>query len=107
MNQQEKQYAMCLPVCEQNQCKHAFLAFLFVSINSIFLLTEKQLFVCFLLDSRTHLCNDHVLSGSQGRHLLCIDIIPNLSAPPPKDTGEISFMLIHLTSPPSPPSFVL
>ncbi|KAK4823092.1 hypothetical protein QYF61_025830, partial [Mycteria americana] len=23
-------------------------------------------------DSRTHLCNDHVLSGSQGRHLLCI-----------------------------------
>lgn len=75
-----------------------FSFFLIVSINRGGLLTEKRLFVVsFLLDSWTHLCNDHVLSGSQGRHLLCIDTIPNLSASPPKDTGEISFMLIHLT----------
>lgn len=26
MNQQEKQYVVCFPVCEQNQCKHAFLS---------------------------------------------------------------------------------
>lgn len=77
----------------------------FVSVNRgdfFFHLLKNYFSFFFSLDSRAHLRDDHVLPGSQGRHLLCIDTVPDLSAPPPKDTGEISFMLIHLTffSPP-------
>lgn len=89
------------------QWKHVFL-FFFVSINRVdffFHLLKKCSF--FSLDSGAHLRDDHVLSGRQGRHLLCIDTVPNLSTPPPKDTGEISFTLIHLTFFPSPRPFVL
>ena len=104
MSRQEKQYVMCLPVCEQNSVSMLLSPFFFLFWFQWMgeCLLKHDCLVFFLLDSRTHLCNDHVLSGGQGRHLLCIDTIPNLSAPPPKDTGEISFMLIHVTSPQPP-----
>lgn len=85
--------SMLLPLCF-----FFFFFFVFSGFNRFYLLlTEKWLLFLFLLDSWTHLCDDHVLSGSQGRHLLCVDTIPSLFASPPKDTGENSFMLILLT----------
>lgn len=90
----------CVFLCVNKSGGSMLFSLFFVSINKRGGVTYWKTILCcvfFFSDSRTHLCNDHVLSGSQGRHLLCIDTIPNLSAPPPKDTGEISFMLIHLT----------
>lgn len=39
-------------------------------------------------DSWTDICNDHVLSGCQGRHLLCIKIIFRVHQPPLHKTKE-------------------
>ncbi|KAG8125673.1 hypothetical protein E2320_020762 [Naja naja] len=39
-------------------------------------------------DSWTDICNDHVLSGCQGRHLLCINIIIRVHQPPLHKTNE-------------------